>query len=1089
MKIIIQNKDFVFVLLLSLFLSNSAFSQLSRNSSAAAGSPGVIINIQAQKLSLADCFKRIETATGYQFVYSPKEVDANQLTGLNFVNMPLGQALSKLCDKHHLSFKIIDKQIAINRNPVNIGVPHVISGEIIDSATHETIVGAAILIKSKPNGITSDVNGKFSLTAGYGDEITVSYMGYKTQSVAITQDHMVILLAAQRSSLSEVVVVGYGTQKKRDVTGSVVSISADDIKQIPATNPFQAIKGKAAGVDVFNGGNEPGAAINIQIRGQNSIKANNPPLVVLDGIPAIDGFINDINPSDIQSIEVLKDASATAIYGSRASNGVLLITTKRGATGKTNINYDSYYGVTSTINRLDLMNGPEFAQLRREANRTDDPKGAYPQDKDIFDNIALESIATGRSTDWQDIIYGNGNKQNHQLSISGGNEKTQFALSTNYFKENGIVDKSDYTRGSFRVNVDHRVSDKLKAGISSFASRSIQHVPSGDVFDNALRLNPLGVPYDDQGNLLFRPNNDEGQRVNPLYDITGSLDERYRTRVFASIYGEYKFSPALSYRLNVGPDAEFANGGNFNGSMTTASQGGSSTAGVNETNIFSVTIENILNYDKRFGKDHHITATGVQSFQNQVTNSSFTNVSKLPYESQTYHNLGTAGSVTGVGSDYQKWSLLSYMGRINYQYKDRYLLTVTGRADGSSRFAVGHKWGFFPSAALAWKMSDEEFLKRSTFISTLKLRTSYGSTGNTGIVPYQTFGILSPSSYTFGDTGAPGFLPGTISNPNLKWETTNQINAAVDFGFWNDRLTGTVEYYQSKTHDLLLDRSIPTSSGFVSVLENIGSTQNTGIEISLSSVNISSANNGFRWKTDINFARNRNKITELLGDGKDIVGNSWFIGQPINVFYDYKKIGIWQTDEAAAAKQGGFAVGGIKIEDTNHDGKYDADDRQILGSYTPAWIGGLTNTFSYKGFDLSVVLNTRQDYLTYSQWYDNNNRLAGRYNNLNVNYWTPENPTNDNPRPDKNQEGVFLGSTLAYKNVSFVRVKNIIFTYRFPTAWIKKLQLSALSINVSAENPFTITDYKGYDPEFESTGQRALYPSTKMYSIGINASF
>ncbi|MEN0054538.1 MAG: TonB-dependent receptor [Mucilaginibacter sp.] len=1085
MKIIIQNKDFVFVILLSLFLSSNLFGQQKQNGPAST----VIINIQAQKISLAECFKKLETATGYQFVYSSKEVDANEPTGLNFVKQSLAQVLSKLGEKHHLSFKIINKQIAVNRSQINIGPSHLVTGEVIDSATHETIIGASVHLKSNQTGVLTDVSGRFSLNAGYGDELMVSYIGYKNQSVTITQDHLVITLAGKQSALSEVVVVGYGVQKKRDVTGSVVSITADDIKQIPATNPFQAIKGKAAGVDVFNGGNEPGAAINIQIRGQNSINVNNPPLVVLDGIPAIDGFINDINPSDIQSIEVLKDASATAIYGSRASNGVLLITTKRGSTGKTNISYDSYYGVTSTINRLDLMNGAQFAQLRREANRTDDPKGAYPQDKDIFDNIALESIAKGRSTDWQDVIYGNGNKQNHQLSVNGGGEKTQFALSTNYFKENGIVDKSDYTRGSFRINVDHHINDKFKAGISSFASRSIQHVPSGDVFDNALRLNPLGVPYDDQGNLLFRPNNDEGQRVNPLYDINGSLDERYQTRVFASIYGEYKISPSLSYHLNVGPDAEFANGGTFNGSLTTANQGGSSTAGVNETNIFSITVENILNYDKRFGTDHHITATAVQSYQNQVTNSSFTNVSKLPYESQTYHNLATAGSVTGVGSDYQKWSLLSYMGRINYQYKDRYLLTITGRADGSSRFAEGHKWGFFPSAALAWKMSDEDFLKSSKLVSTLKLRTSYGSTGNTGIQPYKTFGVLQKTTYTFGDTGAPGFLPGTISNPNLKWETTNQINAAVDFGFWNDRLTGTVEYYQSKTHDILLNRSIPTSTGFVDVLENIGSTKNDGIEVSLSSVNIASSHNGFRWRTDINFSKNNNKITELMGDGKDVVGNGWFIGHPIKVFYDYKKIGIWQTSEAAEAKANGFAVGGIKIEDTNHDGKYDANDRQILGSYTPAWIGGLTNTFSYRGFDLSVVLNTRQNYLTYSQWYDNNNRLAGRYNNLNVNYWTPENPTNDNPRPDKNQEGVFLGSTLAYKDVSFVRVKNINFTYHFPLAWIKKLQMSALSLTVSAENPFTITDYKGYDPEFESTGQRALYPSTKMYAVGLNASF
>ena len=690
MKISIQNKYFVFAIVISLLLSGKAYSQLPNSPISGNKNQETSITFKAQRLSLSECFKKIESLTGYQFVYSTKELDMGKAVGLDFDHISLQQVLSKLGTKHNLAFKIINKQIAVNKN-LQMGTM-VVNGQIIDSATHVPVTGAVIKSENKRNSTYSDVNGRFSMKiTDESQTISISYIGYKTKIITADSGDLSVLLSDSQSALSEIVVVGYGTQKKHDVTGAVVSVSSKDIRQSPSTNAFQAIKGKAAGVDVFNGGNEPGAAINVQIRGQNSITATHPPLLVLDGIPAIEGFINDINPSDIESIEILKDASATAIYGSRASNGVILITTKRGTTGKTNFSYDAYYGVTSVIKKLDLMDGPQFAQLRREANRTTSSTGSYPLDKDIFDNIALESLAQGRSTDWQDLIYGTGDKQNHQVSISGGKEKTQFAISFNYFKEKGIVDKSDYTRGSFRINLDHRINDKFKTGISSFASRSLQHVPSSDIFDNALRTNPLGIPYDAQGNRLFRPNNDEGQRVNPLYDISGSLDERYRTRIFASAFGEYQLTKSLTYRLNVGPDAEFANNGAFNSSLSTANQGGSSTAGVSESNIFSITVENILNYDKQFGSNHHISATAVQSYQNQVTNSSSTSVSKLPYESQTYHNLATAGSVTGVASNYQKWSLLSYMGRINYQFKDRYLLTITGRADGSSRFAEGHK--------------------------------------------------------------------------------------------------------------------------------------------------------------------------------------------------------------------------------------------------------------------------------------------------------------------------------------------------------------------------------------------------------------
>lgn len=1032
--------------------------------------------------TLESVLDQIEKQTPYTFAYNNDDIDKTQRIEFYSSNKKLKEVLNIISQQYHFSFNLINNVIYITQNKKKQSS---ISGYVKD-VNGNPLLGASVLEKGTSNGVSTNINGEFSIQlTGDNALLVVSFMGYKTQEV-LPENNLIIILQEDLNNLNDVIVVGYGSQKKRDLTGAVSSIGQKDIEEINTPNPIQALKGKIAGVDIYNSGNQPGADMNIRIRGQRSIGASNRPLIVLDGIPITDGF-NEINPNDILSIEVLKDASATAIYGSRASNGVILMTTKRGTTGETEVAYSGYYGITSTINNLDLMNGEEFAQLRREANRT--VLGTYPNDADIFDNIALESLNNNIDTNWQDFTYNKGHKQNHQLSIKAGNEKTQFLTSFNFFEEQGIVDNSSFTRGSLRLNIDQKINDKLNFGASSFISRSKQEVMQNDLYDNVLRLSPLGMPYDENGEILFRPTNDEGQRVNPLSDLENSVDDRFKTKIFASVFGKYQITKNLSYRLNVGPDIQHDKRGYFYGSLTTNNQGGASSAGISNSEVTSITVENILNYDDKFGKDHIVNTTLVQSYQNQVTKSDYTNVKNLPYDTQEYNNLGSAGEVTGVGSNYKKWRLLSYMARINYHFKDRYLFTLTGRADGSSRFSEGNKWGFFPTAALAWQIADEPFFEVSEdIISNLKLRISYGKTGNTGIDPYQTFSTLSSGNYAFGDNGVLAYSPGSISNPNLKWETTKQLNIGLDFEVWKKRVTGSINYYVAKTEDLLLPRSIPSSTGFSSVLENVGETQNKGIEVNLSFLDIIPSKD-FRWQADLTFSKNTNEITKLLGDGTDDVGNLWFIGESINVFYDYRKTGIWQTDEAAEAAEYGFEPGQIKIEDVNNDGKLDADDRVILGSPTPDWIGGLTNRFSYKGINLSVMLHTRQNNMIYSRWYENNNRLAGRYNNLDVDYWTPENPTNDNPRPNVSQESVYLGSTLAYKDVSFVRVRNIALSYSLPLQLCEKLNMRAFTFTLTADNPFTITNYNGLDPEFESDNTRAEYPSTKMYSIGLNVTF
>jgi TonB-linked SusC/RagA family outer membrane protein len=1046
--------------------------------------------------SLKEAFTIIQQKTDYLFVYNEQLVAPYQAVELYARQKTVAWTVNELLRNTKLTYKIQNKKIIIlEKTPAAPTAPLVaatapaekVRGKVTDEKGMP-LPGVTVVVKNSNQGAITDGEGTFLVDAAAGDVLVFSMSGYMRREVNVTSGQLAtIVLQEDVKGLEEIVVVGYGTQKKRDITGSISSVKGSEIAEQPTTNAAQALKGKVAGLDVYSSGNEPGAGANILLRGQRSIKNDNSPLIVLDGIPMVGGF-NEINPNDIASVEVLKDASSTAIYGSRAANGVLIITTKRGKAGKTNVSYDAYYGVTAITKKLDLMNGEQFAQLRREAARTADPNNNYPADATLFDDIAMRSLALGRSTDWQDIIYHGGAKQNHQLSVTGGKEKTQFAVSFNYFKEKGIVDKTDFTRGALRINLDHQINTRIRMGVSTLASMSTQNVTDNTVFDNALRLNPLGIPYDSTGKLLFRPNNDEGQRVNPISVINNTINQRYKTRVFASMYGEWDITKDLTYRLNIGPEMEASKEGYFKGSETDDNQGGNATAGLSNSDMFSITVENILKYNKQLSKSQRLGVTLLQSSQQQTINSSGIRANKLPYEAQGYHYLETAGEVTGISSDYRRSLLLSYMARVNYDYKNRYLLTITGRADGSSVFATGHKWGYFPSAALAWRIDAEPFMQSLRKINNLKLRLSYGSTGFNGILPYGTFSTLKKSTYAFGETGMNGFQPATIANPNLKWESTASLNAGIDFGLFEDRISGTVEHYIANTKNILLRRSIPGSTGYTEVLENIGATRNKGWEVTISTVNIANSN-GFQWTTDLNFSTNKNEIVQLYGDGKDDVGNQWFIGQPIGVFYDYQKIGIWQTSEAELAKAYGAKPGQIKLADRNDDKTYSDQDRMILGSQLPGWIGGMTNRFSYKGVELNVVVNTRQKYMIYSRWYENNNRLAGRYNNLNVDYWTPENPTNENPRPDKNQESVYRGSTLAYKDASFVRVKNLSLAYSLPQAWLQRASIKNLKISLSAENPFTITGYKGQDPEFESDGTRAMYPTVKMYAIGINAAF
>lgn len=948
-----------------------------------------------------------------------------------------------------------------------------VTGKVIDLADNSPLPGVNVVVKNTTIGGVTDVDGNYKLSLPDDAEVLVfSSVGYETEEIEIGNRAIInISLSPDIQSLQEIVVVGYGTQKKSDVTGAISSVSSKEIKELPVVSASEALQGKVAGLDVVSNGGRPGEGVTVRIRGERSFRAGNNPLYVVDGIP-MGGGINEINPNDIASIEVLKDASATAIYGSRGANGVILITTQRGEAGKAIVTYDTYYGQAERYGRIDMMNGAEYAAFKTAAGASLEP-------------WEEEALSRGFSTDYQDLIYRTGHRQNHQLSVSGGNEKTKFYLSGNYYNEKGIIHKSGYDRYSFRVNVDHQLNDRIKLGTSSLISRSIQDWGVHPLWAG-LSINPLSSPYNEDGTVNFSPDGD-GIHTNPLTDIIGDTeDQRKITRIFSSAYGEVKILDGLSYRLNVGTDYSSFRKGVFESSFSKS--GGTSEAAWEANNEFEYTVENILNYSKEFGP-HALTVTGLYSIQKHEREEIELSVQGLPYETQQFYNLGSANEVTGRGSDLSEWGLMSVMGRLQYSLRDRYLATFTLRADASSRLAEGHKWGYFPSAALAWRVIEEGFMQNQQLLNDLKLRVSYGVIGNTGIDPYQTQGTLDRTIYAFGEEPAFGYRPGDIINPDLRWESTASFNAGIDFALLKNRVSGSAEVYQQNTSDLLLNRQLPSGTGFTRILQNVGKTRNTGVELTLSTTPVK-IEDGFQWTLDMNFFANREEIVELYTGPTDDIGNEWFIGHPTDVWYDFQREGVWQTNEETEAESYQAKPGEIKVKDQDGNGVINGDDRVILGNPRPKWSGGLTNRFSYKGFDLSILLFTRQGQTIFSNVHQALNRLQVRHNNLNIDYWTPDNPTNRYPQPITSQSERYL-STLYYYDGSFVKVRNVTLGYDISQSLLRQT-LSGLRVYVSAQNPLVFSRQMqsvSIDPEAAETLKVGEVPLSRIFLVGLNVKF
>ena len=987
-----------------------------------------------------------------------------------------------------------------------------ITGKVTDDAG-SGMPGVNILVKGTSNGTTTDAEGAYSLsvTSDQASGILVfSFIGYITQEQPISNRTSInVTMASDAQQLSEIVVVGYGVQEKRDVTASISSITGVAISKIPTGNPMDAMKGQIAGVDILQQGGRPGQGSTVTIRGRRSLTASNDPLFVVDGIPMTSGgiqAISDFNPADIASVEVLKDAASQAIYGSRGSNGVILITTKRGEPGKTSVNFSTSYGIAEPFKLIPMMNGEQFANLKREANRLaangqsgraawGDTGSTIPADAVVFnDAVELNSVQNGLSTDWQDLIYQNGSQLNQQLSLSGGSENTFIRLAFSNFKEDGLVEGTDYRRYTGRINVDQNIGKRFKVGVSSLFSNSIQNWGSGSVISEAVSQSPLGQPYDADGKIIFLPISD-GIRSNPLSELVPGkrVDERKINRVFSSVYAEAEIMSGLKYKFLLGQDLWNFQQGIFEGQFTNTRKNGTPYAELRKAQQLGYTLENLLTYTKSIA-EHDLGLTFLQSSAEQNIESSQTAAANLPYETALWHNLGL-GTVTSYGSDYQQYRLLSYMGRVNYSYRGKYLFQASMRWDGSSRLAPGKKWSGFPGVSVGWRIKDEGFMAGVTPISELKLRASYGKVGNTAVAPYRTQGTLAPSVYDWNNTDAKGFRLDQIPSPDLGWEYSESFDVGLDFGLFDGRLNGYLDYYQTSTGvSLLLNRALPPTSGYAGIFQNIGGTETKGFEVTLMST-ILDKPNGLKWTAEFNLGSLKEKIVDLAlrgpnGEKINDVGNGWFIGEPIRVFYDLNKIGIWQADEKDAAAVYGQFPGEIKVEDINGDGRIDlTNDRKVLGNDVPSAYGGLSNKVTFKGLELSFLFYYRLGFMIRSQFSNSEATMQGRYNNLAVDYWTIDNPTNAYPRPNKNQENITYGSSLQYMDGGFVKLRNVTLGYNLPATLTSKLHMTKLRFYVTAQNPVIWSNYKLFDPERAGNVTSGEMPSFRLFLGGIEISF
>ncbi len=1007
----------------------------------------------------------------------------------------------------------------------------VITGSVADAKTSLPLEGATVRIKGITNQALTDKKGVFILKTAQKLPLIleVQFIGYKKQEIEAAYNNINIQLQDEQTQLNEVVVVGYGTQRKSDITGAVASVSKSVLSQ-PTASFDNLLQGAVPGVAVTQSSGQPGATATIRVRGGNSISFGNDPLYVIDGFIVYNNnsYVNTgasngvgvnalstINPSDIESIEILKDASATAIYGSRGANGVVIITTRRGRKGGTEINYSTYIGTQKIRKKLDLMNASQWAALVNDINESD----GKPH---TFSDSAIAALGTG--SDWQSAALKDASMQNHELSVSGGDEKSRFLISGNYYDQGGTVVNTGFKRYSGRINYERNISDKLKVAVNIFGSNSREDKLFGNAygsinfqntsFPNLLQLSPAVPIYNADGTYNIS-NPYAATPTNLLQDIAKTTNRSYLTRVLSNASAEYKITADLTLKVTAGADL-LNTKQNYYSPSYAGSPGGSATgyatkgyASVGTATANTWINENTITYDHAFQNRHFLTVLAGYTMQHENDENAVASAQNFPNDLTKFNNLNYASTPVLATSDAHEYSLNSYLGRVNYSYNHKYNITATLRADGSSKLGANNRWGYFPSIGLSWNASQENFLKTyAPVVSNLKLRLSAGQTGNSEVPPYSSLAALTPTNYYFGSALVTGIAPVQIANPDLKWETTTQYNAGVDFGILDNRVNFTFDAYYKKTTDLLLNVPFPLYSGYASSLQNVGSVENKGIEFSINSDNVKNSN--FTWRSTVVFAANRNKILSL-GNGT----TAYFplaptgyvspvivkVGLPVGTFWGYNTAGLLTADDIAkgAPKLTGVPQlqGDRKYVDANGDGVVTSDDKHNLGNAQPKFTFGLSNQLNYKGFDLSFLFQGAYGNKIFNFLQQ---KLELTTVNLNASATLLDRYSSTNPNgtmPRATNAPVSQVADIYIENGSYVKLKNLTFGYTIPKGFISKIGAKQLRFYVSAQNIWTWTKYTGLDPEvnfFDTDNTKqgidyGVYPSTKSFLAGLNITF
>ncbi|MBL7768004.1 MAG: TonB-dependent receptor [Flavipsychrobacter sp.] len=1121
-----------FLLLGCLQLSANGFSQK--------------VTLAGKNISLEKALVEIGEQSGYFFFYRYNELKNATPLNIRLKNVPLKTALEELFRDQPFSYAIDNKTIVVVRkqtdikNPLPELPPVDIRGRVVDERGNP-MPGATVRVKGTNNATVSNAEGEFSIPdLPDGTVLVITYTGYLMQEVVLKKNQPIrIVLKEDDNSLKSVVVVGYGTQERKDITGAVASLPSKKIKDQPVTSMDAALAGQIAGVQVAQTTGTPGGGVTVRVRGAGSLTAGNEPLYVIDGFPVTSDYnqtnnpLNSINPNDIESVQVLKDASATAIYGSRGSNGVIIITTKSGKSGTSRVNLDMFTGFQEVAKKIDMLDAQGFANYINETrnNAWVDRGGSVTDNNTVRNNVLYrlppflaDPAALGKGTDWQDEIFQKAPIRNVQLSFSGGNEKTKYYMSAGYLDQDGVVINGNFKRYSFKLNVESQVSDRIKVGANltpSFTTSDVVeaegHWSGGAMILSALLMAPHLPVYNPDGSYTNALNLGYGfsSVENPVKSAKERVNKWNRMRLLGTGFAEVELLKDLKFKILVG--ADFASGRNRTFIPSIVGRDGapppSIPVGTSTTNqSINWLSEYTLAYKKSIDR-HQFDALLGYTAQKDNFESNFVSATNFPNDNVQTIN---AGIINGGSSDQQQWALLSYLARVNYSFDRKYLLTATIRRDGSSRFGANNKWGTFPSVSAGWRISDESFMQGINWMDELRLRASYGVTGNNFIGNYAHIALLSAQNYILG-TGSGqevnGLYPSTFGNVNLGWEMNKQLDLGFELGVFNNRVVLTADYYDKRTSKLLLNVPVPSLTGFTTATQNIGKIRNHGVELSLATKNTVGA---FKWNTDINVSFNRNKVLALGPEGAPIFGNYQLnsshkteIGQPMGNFYGYKVIGVFQ-DAADLEKSPRFAdsqPGHLKFEDINGDGVLSTDDRTILGNPFPDMTFGINNNFSYKGFELNILLQGVQGFevMNLGRRFYANYAGTGNGSADMLNAWrSPQDPGNGNV-PRLNRDLARYTSSNASANItslfvedaSFLRIRNVSLGYNLNEKLASLIRARSARLYVSAQNLHTFTSYKGYNPEVSVTGASTLtpgvdyggYPVARTFTVGLNLGF